>query len=130
MHITCAHVSPSFHSRTTPTVTEAHLRARALLPHSPSVSTDTHHPPMWCLNHRPEITVTTGRPYYRLPRFERFFPHPRSTWLSRAQPIRTPRRLHPETNSTHLAQRENSEKTEGKPKIRRDRCPLGNVVRA
>ncbi|KAF5926375.1 hypothetical protein HPG69_015573 [Diceros bicornis minor] len=30
-------------------------------------STDTHHPPLPFRHHRPEIPVTTGRPYYALP---------------------------------------------------------------
>lgn len=122
---TATHLSQP-HFTITPTVTQAHPSAHA---HTrPPSATDTNHLPLRCLNRRPGIKVTTGRPYYWLPRFKDFVPHPWLAW-SRAQPVGTPRLLRPGRSSTHLAQLENRAKWE-KPKIRRDRCPLGNVVRA
>lgn len=110
-----ARASPSLHNRTCcnggtagRACADRSTRARSLAP-SPSAPADPQHPPP-----RFRSRLTTGRPYRGLPRFKACLPQPRLTWLSRAQPVDTPRRLHPEMSSTHRAHSERTARKNGK----------------
>ena len=137
------------HATKSPSPQHSHAPVTASQPHPRhggashrSLASLTHTPrhtlPVCPHRHTPSSAVQAResredwRPYYRPPRCERFRRHP--SWftsgseLTRFTGFPHPVLTHPQMSSNHPAKRENRAKTEWKPKIWSDRCPLGSVA--